>query len=414
MPRTERELVTIPRTEREPATTRPESGVWAEMRAELQQIWSDKSLLVMLLFLPLLYALTVAYLYGSESVVDAPIVVVDEDGSRYSNRLTWMIDATEEVRVVERIGSVEEAFTWLRRHDASAVVMLPKGFERQLLAKEQAKIKLWIDSANMLTYGTAYAGIRSAIAELDNEIGRQAFIAKGNSRRQAEQRTSPIEISERLLFHPTGSYGGFMAPAVFIMALQQAILLAFAVSVGSRRERTGIAPLTQTNAYARLMARYLIHLPFHLLSSAIIASLITYWYRFPVAQSGLTFLLLAGFVIATGPLALLVSVCFRNGRTPLQVLMLVSTPLFLASGYTWPLELMPEPIQILARFVPSTPALSGLRTVVMTAGSTSALRNTLTQFALLFAFYAGVGIALVTGASWLARYRASRRAVAAT
>ncbi|MGE5786731.1 MAG: ABC transporter permease [Myxococcales bacterium] len=396
------------------ATSRIGSVIGTEMRSELRQIWDDQSLLVMLLLLPLLYALTVAYLYGSESVVDAPIVVVDEDGSRYSNRLTWMMDATEEVRVVERIGSVEEAFAWLRRHDASAVVMLPKGFEQHLLAKEPARIKLWIDSANMLTYGTAYTGIRAAITELDNELGRQAFVAKGIGSRQAAQRTSSIELSERLLFHPTGSYGGFMAPAVFIMALQQAILLAFAVSVGGRRERSGSSPLREAHAYSRLVARYLVHLPFHLLSSAIIASLVTYWYRFPVAETGRTFALLAGFTIATGPLAVIVSLCFRNDRAPLQVLMLVSTPLFLASGYTWPLALMPEPIQFLAQLVPSTPTLAGLRTVVITAGSSSALWSALNALARLFALYTVVGLVLVTVASWLGRHRVQHQAVAGT
>jgi ABC-2 type transport system permease protein len=172
---------------------------------EWRRIRQDKSILMMLLFLPLLYAVTVSWLYGQESVVDCPIIIVDQDSSIKSRRLTWLMDATEEVRVVDNMTSVEDAFTRLRRHEAAAVVFIPEGFELRLLHDEQAKIKLWIDSANMLTYGTAYTGIRSAVSVLDDERMGEAFVAKGMTRRQANRRVSPIEVSERLLYHPTGS-----------------------------------------------------------------------------------------------------------------------------------------------------------------------------------------------------------------
>jgi ABC-2 type transport system permease protein len=377
-----------------PMPRRRRSALVSGIRAEWQHLFAEKSLFVILLLLPLLYATTVALLYQRESVVDAPVVVVDQDASRASSRLTWLIDATEEARVVDRMQSVDEAFARLRRHETGAVVLIPEGFEKRLSSTEPAKLKLWIDSANMLTYGTTYTGIRAAVSELGNEQTQNAFVLRGATRRQAEMRTSPIDLTERLLFHPTASYGGFMAPAVFVVALQQAILLGFALSVGVRREKTGRVDTDEPRAYVLLLGRYLVHLPFHLSSAAVLSWLIHYWYGFPAGSAFGTFVLLSVFAIVAGPLAILVSLPFTNGRTPMQVLLLVSTPFFLASGYTWPLGQMPETLQLVAKLVPSTPGLWGLRVVAMSSGKLEQLRESLTLLAIQ-----GVGY-LVTG--WLA------------
>jgi ABC-2 type transport system permease protein len=397
------------------ASTQWRPAIGAGMRAEWQHLSSNRSLLALLLFLPLLYATTVAYLYRSESVVDAPVIVVDQDGTKASSRLTWLIDATEEARVVDRMQSVDEAFARMRQHETSAVVLLPQGFEKRLLSTEPATVKLWIDSANMLTYGTAYAGIRAAVSVLDNETTEKAFIARGSTRRQAERRTSPIELNERLLFHPTASYGAFMSPAVFVIALQQAILLGFALSVGTRRDNTGCRDADEPKAYSKLIGRFLVHLPFHLLSAAVLAWLVQYLYQFPAANAFGSFVLLAVLTLATGPLAILVSLPFTNGQTPMQVLMLISTPLFLASGYTWPLAQMPEAVQLVAKLVPSTPALSGLRVVAITSGNLSLIQESLTRLAIQGVFYVALGFVAVTCLGhWRRRIRSAGHVEAAS
>jgi ABC-2 type transport system permease protein len=377
---------------------------------EWRRIRQDKSILMMLLFLPLLYAVTVSWLYGQESVVDCPIIIVDQDSSIKSRRLTWLMDATEEVRVVDNMTSVEDAFTRLRRHEAAAVVFIPEGFELRLLHDEQAKIKLWIDSANMLTYGTAYTGIRSAVSVLDDERMGEAFVAKGMTRRQANRRVSPIEVSERLLYHPTGSYGAFFAPAVFVVALQQAILLAFAVSSGARRAcdvQRGMAPET----YLQLLVRYLVHLPFHLLSVVSLTWLIHRLYPFAATNVWGVWLVLSIFTVVTGGAAILVSLPFSNGKTPLQVLMLISTPLFLASGYTWPDTLIPEWVNAIVSVVPSTPAISGVSIVGMKSTSLNAASSSIIMLVKLGLAYVGLGLVIVSLRSWLHSRRRSTRAV---
>ncbi len=383
--------------------SRQKSALLSGIAAEWRHLFAEKSLLVVLLLLPLLYATTVAFLYQRESVVDSPVVVVDQDASRASSRLTWLIDATQEARVVDRMQSVDEAFVRMRRHETSAVVLIPEGFEKRLLSTQPAKMKLWIDSANMLTYGTVYTGIRAAVSELGNEQTQKAFMLRGATRRQAEQRTSPIDLTERLLFHPTASYGGFMAPAVFVVALQQAILLGLALSVGVRRERTGSVDADEPRAYLKLLGRYLVHLPFHLSSAAVLSWVIHDWYEFPAGSSFSTFVLLSVFAMVTGPLAILVSLPFTNGRTPMQVLMLVSTPLFLASGYTWPFGQMPEALQFVAKLVPSTPGLWGLRVAAMSSGKLEQMKESLTLLAMQGVGYLLAGMLVVTWLGWWRR-----------
>jgi ABC-2 type transport system permease protein len=387
-------------TRQAPSPRRWRSSLLSGASAEWRSLIENKSLLVVLAFLPLLYATTVAFLYQHESVVDAPVIVVDQDESQVSRRMTWLIDATEEVQVVDRMQSVDVAFARMRRHETSAVVLIPEGFEARLLSTQPAKMKLWIDSANLLTYSTAYTGIRAAITELDDEQARKAFMARGTTRRLAQQRTSPIELTERLLFLPTASYGAFLAPAVFVVALQQAILLGFALSVGMRREQTGRIDADEPKAYLKLLGRYVVHLPFHLSSAAVLSWLIHYWYQFPTGSAFGTFVLLSVFVIAAGPFAILVSLPFTNGRTPMQVLMMVSTPLFFASGYTWPIREMPDAVQFVAKLIPTTPGLWGLRVAAMSSQRLELLRESLTFLAIQGTGYVIVGAVVVTLLGW--------------
>ncbi|HOU92288.1 MAG TPA: ABC transporter permease [Polyangiaceae bacterium] len=370
-------------------------------REEWRQLWRERSLLIILVCLPVLYSATVYWLYRAESVVDCPVIVVDQDGGPQATRLTWLIDATEEARVLDRMSSIDDAFARLRRHEAAAVVLLPEGFGARLLRGEPARIKLWIDSANMLTYGTAYTGIRAAVSVLDDERTEAAYAGKGMPRRLAERRTTPIEISDRLLFHPTGSYGGFMAPGVFMVALQQAILLAYAMSAGNQRERAEREGDARRPTYLRRLGRLGVHLPFHWVSAALVAWMIRSLFPFPTSHGLGLFVLLALFVVVTGLLAILVSLPFTNGRTPMQVLVLVSAPLFLASGYTWPLGEMPAWVAWIARSVPTTPVLAGLRSIGMKSSALASIQEPLTSLAVLGAVYLLAGLAAVTTRRWL-------------
>jgi ABC-2 type transport system permease protein len=97
------------------------------------------------------------------------------------------------------------------------------------------------------------------------------------------------------------------------------------------------------------------------------------------------------------PLAMITASLVKSRYTGFQVLMFLSTPVFMMSGFTWPLDQMPRTIQLLASAFPATPALLAMRTLAVKSGSFSAIRTELAWMAAQFIAYTLVAIALLHG-----------------
>jgi ABC-2 type transport system permease protein len=68
-------------------------------------------------------------------------------------------------------------------------------------------------------------------------------------------------------------------------------------------------------------------------------------------------------VLAASALGILVSAALPNQLKATEVLMVVATPAFVLSGFTYPLSQMPEAIQKVAQCLPLTPFLEIYRVV---------------------------------------------------
>jgi ABC-2 type transport system permease protein len=77
----------------------------------------------------------------------------------------------------------------------------------------------------------------------------------------------------------------------------------------------------------------------------------------------------------------------RDRQSAFQILVFFSTPIFMISGFTWPLDQMPRYIQIIAWCFPTTPALHAMRLVSSKTGDMSVIAPYLWLTAALGAFY---------------------------
>ena len=65
------------------------------------------------------------------------------------------------------------------------------------------------------------------------------------------------------------------------------------------------------------------------------------------------------FLLATTWLGVVLGALFTRRDLPTQVVLVSSLPLVFLAGFIWPLELIPTPLNWLAQWVPSTPAIEG-------------------------------------------------------
>jgi ABC-2 type transport system permease protein len=75
------------------------------------------------------------------------------------------------------------------------------------------------------------------------------------------------------------------------------------------------------------------------------------------------------FMLALLSLGVFVSCLTRTMLLSTDILMIISVPSFILSGFTWPVSQMPSYIQVISEVLPLTPFLNGLRRIVFMGSS---------------------------------------------
>ena len=209
---------------------------------------------------------------------------------------------------------------------------------------------------------------------------------------------SPVARVERFLFHPTLSYGAFLVPGVLLMVVQQAVLIGLAYSAGFQKE-LGVPEESKRFPFTWLEGKFLAQAMLHLGGVAFIVFFVFRRFGWPMRDATSLFLLFATFVAIVGPAAILVASLVRDRYASFLVLMFASAPMFLMSGYSWPLEQMPLHVRAVAMLLPGTPALGALRVLSMKSGDISAAWQWIPWMAVSFAGWSMASV-IVARRSW--------------
>lgn len=354
--------------------------------------------LLVVIAIPIVYPLIVSWLYQSNQVVERPAVVVDDDGSSLSRELVMGLDATQELTVVERAGSAEQGWKALREHRAEVFIYIPENLSARIKKGEQAHVKVWADGSNVLTYGVAYPGVSNVITAMNDKLSEQWMRGRGMSREVAQARVSPVARVEKFVFHPTLAYGAFLVPGVLLLVVQQAVLIGLAFSAGLAKEQ-GVPEESKRWPFTWLEGKFLAQSLLHVGGTAFIVFFVFRWFGWPMRDAISLFGLFAAFVFIVGPAAILVASLVRDRYASFQVLMFASAPMFLMSGFSWPLEQMPSHVRAVAMLLPGTPALGVLRVLSMKSGDLHAVLQWIPWMGVSFVAWTAAAV-LVARRSW--------------
>jgi len=384
---------------RRAARLRRRVGAWLRafggaMLDEWRFVGKQRVVLVILMALPLLYPTVISYLYYEDQATERPLVLVDEDNSGLSRRLTRALHATQGVEIIARETSPAAARQALQARQAEGAIIIPADFSTRLKQGSTAAVKLWLNTANMYTYSVSYTAVVAAATTLNGEIGARYFFSKGMPTSLASQRVFPINQDVRYLFHPTASYGNFLVPGILIIVLQQLMLIGLCFSVGLRRE-LGLEDAGDRRPFTSLLARFSAQGVFYLGAMLLMVFFDIPLFGWSVRNAGVLLLVFIGFSLAMAPLVMLTAHFCRDRYIAFQLLMFVSTPLFMVSGFVWPSSQMPGYIQALAKLAPATPALAALRTVTMKSPEIGAVAPDLLRLLVLTTAYFTLAVPLV-------------------
>src|SRR6185437_4775509 len=207
----------------------------------LRQIVRDKETLVLLFGASFFYALFYPTPYMKQVLRDLPVIVVDRDHTALSRQITRWLDASEGAQVASRASDLDAAQDSVRAGLVGAVLLIPKDFERHVLRGEPAYVEAYADASYFLVYSTALRAINGVVGTVSAGVSIHRLQAAGLTDQAAARRTRPVTFVSWPLFNPLAGYGTFVVPAVFILILQQTLLIGIAALRVAEREK-GTSP----------------------------------------------------------------------------------------------------------------------------------------------------------------------------
>src|SRR5690554_4044598 len=163
----------------------------------------------------------------------------------------------------------------------------------------------------------------------------------------------------------------FLWPGILATVLQQVLLLGLALSFASEFENGTFAELSRRTKSVWVMIAVKV-IPYLIMSFGIwiLYYLFTLWFRIPFYENIGTLTLIAGvFVLAVSFIGILVSIMIPNQLKATEVLMVIATPSFILSGFTWPLSQMPTWVVGIANGIPLTHFLKAFRILLIEDGT---------------------------------------------
>lgn len=343
------------------------------IKREFRLFWNNKILRLLFIGAPLLYGILLGFVYGKGKVTNLPIIVVDQDRSEMTSKAIQMFTENEILNVAairfDQIGLSQLVI----ETEASSVVIFPKDFEKNVLTKKYPEIVTIVNTANVLTANYASSAIQLCLGTFKAGVEIETLRKTGTPEPLLLSSFEPFKTTFVKKNNRSTNYMYFLWPGVLATVLQQVLLLGLALSFASEYENGTFKELAQKSKTIVNMLMVKV-IPYLILSFGvwIMYCLFAIWFKVPFNENLLALTLVAGvFVISVSFLGILVSSVIPNQLKATEVLMVIATPSFILSGFTWPLSQMPIWVQYIADVIPLTHFLKAFRILMVEKGTLS-------------------------------------------
>lgn len=364
------------------------------LRIEFKRIFANDVLLAIFFGAPVLYGILFGYVYQQAKVVDLPIVIIDQDRSPTSDKIIDAFGDNEGLLVSDVRYTAGNLIDEMPTQQYAAVITLPSNFEADVFQKKHPEIRVDLNMANILNANTASNHIQAVLLTLNAGMEIEGLKKQGMHPAQAKASYESFKININKLYNSTGNYVTFMLPGLLGGIMQQIIFLAMAL-VFSRDFEDGYFGTLVKESKSSLYLISLKTTPFLIMLPLIwlvVALFFPYFnvdiniFNFPM------FVLVVLLTFASIFIGMLFSIAIPSQLKATELLMVISTPAFILSGFTWPTMAIPDAITNIAQFIPLTQFLSGFRKIAFYDGDLASIKP---ELGMLFIIMAVSFIAIV-------------------
>ncbi|MFJ6327534.1 MULTISPECIES: ABC transporter permease [unclassified Rhizobium] len=308
--------------------------------------------------------------------------VLDLDRSQASRNLISHFAAAGRFDIVDRTGDERTITHDIDTDQATVAILIHAGFEQDLSNGRSAALEVVVDGTNSNTALIAAGYVSQIVAQFDAENARETTRLDAG----VAPSTVTIALQQRPWFNEGLDDRWFFIPGVIgtLTLMQVMSLTAFAIvrerEVGTL-EQVMVSPI---RPFEFILGKTL---PFFLIGLGdilLVATIGVLWFRVPFVGSPWIMLLGAClFLLAALGLGLLLSAFSRTQQQAFALNFFLLNPLFILSGFAFPISAMPKVLQWLTIINPLRYFLVVIRAVFLKGAGLDVLWLDFTAMAVL-------------------------------
>lgn len=314
------------------------------IRKEWFHIWRDKRTLFVLIGMPVVQIVLYGFALTNE-VKNSRIAILDQDHSVTSVALTQEIGASRYFHIERYLHTGSDIEAAFREGRIRLAVVFPQGFRADLLHTHHAQIQLVADASDPNTANTLTSYASAIINDYQESMPESPDLPLR------------VETQVRMLYNPElkGAYN--FVPGVMALVLMLTCALMTSISIVREKELGTmevilVSPLQPFRIVIAKTVPYLVVSFLNILSILLLSV-----YALDVPIRGSVLLLLAESMLFSGTslsLGILISTTASTQQAAMYTSMMsLFLPTLLFSGFLFPVENMPWPLQVLSNAVPA-------------------------------------------------------------
>lgn len=314
------------------------------VKKEFLHVLRDKKTLLILFGMPVVQILIFGFALTNE-VKNSKIVVVDYAKDIASQKIIAKIEASRYFEITKSLAGSAALEAAFKTGDIKMAIVFPEGFNNQLLHENKAQIQVIADASDPNNATTLTNYVSSIIND---------YQAQQNQINPAPYQIRP-EI--KMLYNPQLKGAPNFVPGVMALILMLVCVMMTAISIVKEKEM-GTMEILLVSPFRPIMVIISKAVPYLILSMVnVITILLLSVFVLDLPIAGSILLLFAEstlFIITCLTLGIFISVKTDSQQTAMLISLLgMLLPTLLFSGFLFPIENMPLPLQWFSNIVPS-------------------------------------------------------------
>ena len=314
------------------------------VKKEFYHVFRDRKTLLMLFGLPIVQIVLFGFALTNE-IRNTRIVIADYAHDPASRRIIDKIEASPYFEIDRSLPGHTDLEAAFKQGNIKLAVIFPTGFNRDLLHLHKAQVQVIADASDPNTATTLTHYVTAIIMDYQGEL------------MQGRELPYNIKPEVRMLYNPELKGAPNFVPGVMALVLMLVCVMMTSVSI-AREKETGTMEVLLVSPFKPILvilSKAVPYLFLSLINVSVILLLSVFMLDMPVNGSILLLIAESTLLIITAlSLGLLISTVAETQQTAMLLSMLgMLLPTMLFTGFMFPLENMPVPLQLISNIVPA-------------------------------------------------------------